>query len=238
MAAVWQHFRARFPNVEEKPEIQTAVERFGPLELRTPGVRFEVGTAPAPRYWFVNESGRDLVQIQRDRFVRNWRKTEEYPDYCSYDQLRDQFIDDWELFAKFVTEECALTLVPNQCEVTYVNILEDTQPSQLADAITWIRGTYSDEYLATPDDVELTLRYVLKDESDAPWGRLHLSAMPAIRVTDHQPVTRVSVTVRGAPTSGDTDGALAMLDKGHEAAVRGFASITTSEMHNKWERKQ
>ena len=51
---------------------------------------------PAPRFWFVNESGNELVQVQRDRFIRNWRKTEGQPGYPSYDNLREAFADDWD----------------------------------------------------------------------------------------------------------------------------------------------
>ena len=78
---VWQKFRDRFPNIEEKPEIEAAIEQFGPPERKGPGVRFEVGVMPIPRFWFVNQDGSELVQVQRDRFIRNWRKKDGGPGY-------------------------------------------------------------------------------------------------------------------------------------------------------------
>jgi len=45
------------------------------------------------------------------------------------------------------------------------------------------------------------------------------------------------LTVRGAPQTQDSNGVFGLLDKGHEAIVRGFTSITTAEMHKVWERK-
>ena len=137
-----------------------------------------------------------------------------------------------------MTKECKTTLVPDQCEVTYVNIIEDVDSSQLANVIAWIRGTCSDDYLGDPEDTELTLRYVLKDESEQPWGRLHVTAAPAIRAADGEPVVRLTLTARGAPHPQDTNGALELLDKGHETIVRGFTSITTADMHKVWERKR
>lgn len=237
LGLIWQKYRARFPKLQEKPELDAIVERFGPPKAVIPAVRFEMGAVPAPRLWFISESDCDLVQVQRDRFIRNWRKTDGNPDYPSYEKLRGSFAKDWELFAHFVAEEIKAPLVPNQCEVTYVNILEDLRPSDLPKLFTWVSGKTTDGFLGEPEDAELTLRYQLKDDNGQPWGRLHIVAAPAMRATDSKPVIRLSITSRGAPATKDFDGAIACLDKGHEAVVRGFTSITTPEMHKTWERK-
>lgn len=236
LGLIWQEYRSRFPTIQEKPELEPAVERFEFPTKMVPGVRFEVGTMPVPRYWFVDESGNELVQVQRDRFIRNWRKTEGGPDYPSYELLRKSFVDDWELFTQFVNKESKATVNPNQCEVTYVNILEDMQSGQLPRLLSWVSGQRSDDYLGEPEDAELTLRFVLKDDDGHPWGRLHVSATPAIKASDNKPVVRLSLTARGAPLRQDTGAALEWLDMGHEAVVRGFASITTDKMHLVWER--
>lgn len=237
LALVWQKYRDRFPVLREKPELDAVIERFGPPKAVIPAVRFEVGAAPSPRLWFVSQSSCDLVQVQHDRFVRNWRKTEDVPDYPSYDNLRGKFAEDWEIFSKFVAEEVKAPLSPNQCEVTYVNILDDLNPSELSKLFAWVSGDASDSYLGEPEDAELTLRYRLNDDEGRPWGRLHIDAAPAIRASDNKPVIRLSVTARGAPSTKDTGGAMECLDKGHEAVVRSFTSITTPEMHKAWERK-
>jgi uncharacterized protein (TIGR04255 family) len=237
LGLLWQKFRGRFPEIQEKPELDAVIERFGPPKAVIPAVRFEVATHAASRLWFVSKSGCDLVQVQRDRFIRNWRKTEDNPDYPSYDTLRGLFAGDWKLFSQFVADEVKMPLVPNQCEVTYVNILEDMKPSQLPEALEWVSGNRPDGYLGEPEDAELTLRYRLNDDKGQPWGRLHIVAAPAIRATDTKPVIRLSVTARGVPTKKNTDGAIECLDRGHEAVVRGFTSITTPEMHKKWDRK-
>lgn len=237
LGLIWQQYRNRFPTIQEKPELEAVIERFGPSAKLALGVRFEIGAMPTPRYWFVSESGNELVQVQRDRFIRNWRKTEGGPDYPSYEKLRQSFVDDWELFAQFVAEEIKSPVMPNQCEVTYVNILEDMQSGQLPRVLAWVSGECSDDYLGDPEDAELTLRYVLKDENDHAWGRLHIAATPAFKATDNKPVVRLNLTARGAPFKKDASSALEWLDKGHEAVVRGFTSLTTKDMHLAWERK-
>ena len=236
LALVWQQYRDRFPDIQEKPELEPVIERFGSPKALVAGVRFEVGTMPAPRLWFVSKSGCELVQVQRDRFIRNWRKTDGEPDYPSFEKLRQAFVDDWELFSRFVSDEFKSPLVPNQCEVTYVNILDGLNPSQLPQVMSWISGNFSDDYLGEPEDADLTLRFLLKDNNASPWGRLHIAATPVIRAPDNRPVIRLAITARGAPMTKDWNGALDCLDKGHEAVVRGFTSITTPAMQKTWER--
>lgn len=123
---------------------------------------------PIPRYWFVSATGNKLVQVQRDRFIRNWRKTKNDPSYPSYDKLRQCFIDDWKLFATFIEDELKSELLPNQCEVTYINVLEGMNSGELAKVLSWVSGSRSDDYLADPEDAELTLRYILKDDKGQP----------------------------------------------------------------------
>lgn len=236
LALVWSKFRDRFPVLEEKPELDPVMERFGLSKVVGSAVRFELGAIPATRLWFVSTSGCDLVQIQRDRFVRNWRKTENEPNYPSYEKLRECFVRDWGLFSDFVSVELGMELVPNQCEVTYVNILQDILPSEIDRAIAWVSGHYSDNNLAAPEISELSLRFVINDECSKPRGRLHVVSSPAFQAVDGRMVTRLAMTARLEPKINTFDGALDTLDWGHEVVVRGFASVTTQEMHAIWER--
>jgi hypothetical protein len=47
-----------------------------------------------------------------------------------------------------------------------------------------------------------------------------------------------ALTVRGAPSKRDLSGVLHFFDFARARIVRAFAELTTSEMHNKWERQQ
>ena len=237
LGLVWCEFRERFGRVEEKPELEPVMERFGPPKKLVPGVRFEIGAVPGPRLWLLNEEGNELVQLQRDRFIRNWRKTEGAPNYPRYENLREAFLGDWNTFVVFVNEELKSSPVPNQVEVTYVNVIETPAPGGLDEILACISKSYSDDYLNEPESSEVQFRYVLKGEDNKPWGRLHVAAAPGFRATDEQPVVRLSLTARGNPPSQDTDGVMGAMDAGHEAVVRGFTSVTTPGMHAVWGRK-
>jgi hypothetical protein len=50
--------------------------------------------------WLLAEDGRRLLQLQRDRFLYNWKRTADDPGYPSYDRIIVEF-EKW--FAEFTT---------------------------------------------------------------------------------------------------------------------------------------
>jgi len=238
---IWHAFRDRFPQMEEQPPLEPAFEQFGLPTGRRPGVRLELlATPPRPRLWFLNESGTELVQVQQDRFVRNWRRTEDSKEYPRYTRLRARFREDFEAFCDLIRVEQWGSIEPNQCEVTYVNIIPAGEGWQehgdLGKVLTVFSARYSDDCFEKPEEAAVNFQYVLRDETGEPVGRLHIAANPVVRVSDNQPAIRLSVTARAKPKGTGTEGVMESLDRGREAVVRGFASITTSEMHKVWKR--
>lgn len=238
---VWHAFRKRFPQTEGKPPLDPAFEQFGPRPGRRPGVHLQLmETPPEPRLWFLNESGTELVQVQQDRFVRNWRKREDTEEYPRYKILRELFRQDFEEFCQVVQREQWGSVEPNQCEVTYVNLIPAGDVWQdhgdLDKVLTIFSKRYSDDHLQKPEQVTVNLQYVLNDDNGEPTGRLRVAATPVLRTSDNRPAVRLSLTARGKPEGSGIEGAMAFLDRGHEAVVRGFTSITTPEMHKVWKR--
>jgi len=238
---VWQAFRDRFPQTEEQPPLTPAFEQFGPKPGGRPTVRLELSPIPPrPRVWLLNESGSELLQVQQDRFVRNWRKRKDAEEYPRYRSLRELFRQDFEAFCGLIEGEQWGSVEPNQCEVTYVNIIPTGEGWQnhgdLDKVLTVFSARYSDDQLGKPEESVVSLQFVLKDEGGEPVGRLHIAANPVVQVSDNQAAFRLSLTARGKPQGDGIEGVMEFLDRGHEAIVRGFASITTTEMHKVWKR--
>jgi len=238
---IWQAFRDRFPQTEGKPALDPVFEQFGPRPGRRPGVRLQLVEAPPePRLWFLNESGTELAQVQQDRFVRNWRKREDAEEYPRYRNLRELFRRDFEAFCGLIEREQWGSVEPNQCEVTYVNLIAAGEGwedhGDLDKVLTVFSARYSDDHLQKPEQVVVNVQYVLSDEGGEPTGRLRIAANPVLRASDNRPAIRLSLTARGKPEGSGIEGAMAFLDRGHEAVVRGFTSITTPEMHKVWKR--
>ena len=242
IGSLWSEFKDRFPQTEEHPPLEHVVEKFGLPPARRASVRFELlEEPPAPRVWFLNPEGTELVQIQQDRFVHNWRKQESCAPYPRYKSIRITFEEELRRFESFIIKHGLGDFAPDQCEVTYLNHIPAGElwksHGELSKIITCLSPAFSDDYLSAPQDITLRQRHVILDGSGQPAGRLHIQANPGFRNRDNLPIFMLELTARGRPLSTGIEGALAFLDLGREWVVRGFASITTPEMHKEWKRQ-
>ncbi len=237
MGLLWQEFRERFPKLEEKPPLNPIIERLGghranqsiPLEL--------FSTPPSPRLWFVDKSERELIQIQQDRFIHNWRKVKGKDEYPRYElRIRKSFFDNLKLFIDFLKKEKLGDLVPNQCEVTYVNhiILEkNDRHKDLSKYFIGWNERYSSSSPLDVEDINLKTRHIIKQKDDF-LGRLHLNIDSAINSKDNSMMYVMTLTVRGKPNDTSIEAVMDFIDKGREHIVRHFDSCTTPYAHNIW----
>src|SRR5262245_33359247 len=73
----WSKFRKQYPKLFEQAPLQPVFETFGVPPQATPFLRVQIETMLAPpmsRYWFMKDTEDELVQVQQDRIVHNWRK--------------------------------------------------------------------------------------------------------------------------------------------------------------------
>ena len=239
---LWQEFKNQFPKVEEHGPLNSVVERFGLRGSKQPNIQLEMmQSPPMPRCWFLNADGTELIQVQKDRFAHNWRKAGEGDLYPRYEHVRDRFCQELETFRRFLTDNQIGELSANQCEVTYVNQIISGEPwerhGQLGEVLTVLKAQYSDSFLSEPEDAEVAIRYVICDDQGERLGRLHVTAKPAFRSSDDQPIFVLTLTARGKPEGDNIQGIQRFLDRGREWVVRGFVSITEPHMHQVWSRQ-
>jgi len=236
----WSRVRDRFPNAETKSPLNANVESFGAVSKQEMSIQL-LAEFPSPRLWFSNESGTELIQVQQDRFIFNWRQRDDSP-YPRYENVRERFLELSQQFGEFLSSEGIGKIIPNQCEVTYVNHIlmggpfED--PGMLEQVFSPWSGKTSDGFLPPPEDASFRTSYrLLEDESKEPFGRLHATIEPRVRAVDQERLVRLTLTARGLPRPADMDGVLDFFDLGREYVVRGFASLTTPAMHKEWRRE-
>ncbi len=242
LGLLWNEFRAEFPNVEEHAPLDPAIERFGTAKPHNLGVRLEMmSKPPLPRCWFLNEAGTELIQVQQDRFIHNWRKAGEGDEYPRYEHVSDKIKKELTTFDRFLRREKIGELIPNQCEITYVNHIGTTSEwqthGQLDEIITLFGARYSEPFLPTPEDAQVKVRYVIPGENGQPLGRLHISVQPGYRKSNHEPMMIMTLTARGRAQNDGIDSVLRFFDTGREWIVRGFAAVTTPKMHKAWGRR-
>jgi len=234
----WGKIQRDYPRYEVHPPLSSAVEQFGSEAIKESKAGIELLTQPEARTWFLNEGETILLQVQKDRFLQNWRKMDDGDVYPHYDELKPKFFYEWQRFCQFLDENRIETPNINQCEVTYVNHIDIEQGprsyGRLSRIISCWSGTYSGQFLSDPESVNFSARYLLPDKR----GRLHIAMQPAIRRKDAKEILRLSLTARGKPHSSNAADIQDWLNVGHEWIVRAFTDITTPEMHQYWERTQ
>jgi uncharacterized protein (TIGR04255 family) len=241
LGLVWERFKSSFPKIEEHPPIAPTFETFGPHPQFAPSVAFQLVPVEPPRVFFINESNTELLQVQRDRFLHNWRKVGTGDKYPRFERMIGTFERGLATFVEVITAEGLGDFLPNQCEVTYVNQIPVTEGTDaLADAIervfpNQLANARLDE-LGKPEDFRFLIRYVIRHEG-SPFGRLLVSAEPARRA-DGVAIVQLTLTARGKPFTADISGAIDFLECGRLHVVRSFAKLTSSTMHKVWGRKQ
>jgi len=239
LGLLWQRFRQQLPLVEEHPPLPPVFEKFEAPSPAQVEVTIEE-KPPVPRLWFLNPPKTELIQIQADRFIHNWRKVQGMEPYPHYEPILTKFRKEVATLEQLLSDEALGKLCVNQCEVTYVNHIEPLgmweRHGQLETVLrswSWLPG---EAFLPEPEDGAVRMRFIIRDEAGKPIGRLHVALQPAWKKTDNSPILTMNLTARGAPLGEGIEGAFAFFDLGRRWIVKGFADLTTPEMHRVWER--
>jgi uncharacterized protein (TIGR04255 family) len=238
IGVIWQRFRDAFPYVEEHPPIPPVFETFGSApQFAGIGLQLMTGAEMA-RVFFINKPRTELLQVQKDRFLHNWRKVGDGDNYPRFETMLETFTAGFRTFSEAISKEGLGAIIPNQCEVTYINQMPVPEGGTLSDLTDDLFGQHTGSLaladLGKPEDLRFLLRYIIHDDKGKPVGRLIASAEPARRA-DGQTIMQLTLTARGRPSSPDEAGIISFLNRGRISVVRGFAHLTGPKMHKLWE---
>lgn len=238
---LWDKLRQEYPNASEQPPLPPVFETFGAALAFAPP-RLEIQTFLSPpmhRFWFETADGSELLQVQQDRILHNWRKREKEQEYPRYETIREQFVADIGAFNDFLNKEGLGEVRPNQCEVNYINSIEladaDSPYTRLERITPLWTGSFAENYGNEIENTAIQSRFVLQ-EGGQPYGRAYVSFTPAVLPAENRPVMRLDITVRGKPRQQTLESAFDMLDQEREIVVRTFAAVTTPELWEMWGR--
>lgn len=237
----WRSVRSTYPDISEQGEVPPVFETFGTPAAQRPTVSFQaLLSPPMPRFWLQKEGMPDLLQVQRDRLMHNWRKTAENVVYPRYEKVRARFEQEIKKFSDFLETEKIGKLEVNQCEVTYINLIDsvpgsDDLHTSLDEISPLWSGLTTERAAGEIENSLVQMRYFLNDGNERV-GRIHVLMQPAFRQSDLNPVFRVEITARGRPHGTSIVEAFELLDLERDAIVKTFAAVTTPKMHKLWER--
>jgi uncharacterized protein (TIGR04255 family) len=236
IALYGQRIKEEFPQVEEAPPLMPVIEMPEPAGG---AVELGFGFAPLPplrRTWFISADGRNLIQVQEDRFIFNWKKAAEDDQYPSYDQVIDRFSRQLADFLEYVSTEGLAPLTYRQFELIYVNHIPlgaaEIEVSEARVLVDHVRDTSRPRFLGEPIGVNWVSIYALPNHE----GMLYAAAQSA-RAPDGRRILRLDMTARGMPVDTSEKGRRAWFDQAHTWITHGFADITAKEVQEQvWKR--
>ena len=228
-----EQWRSSYPRVEEQAPLAPAIEG-----SQTPGIALQVGFGPraTARYWFLNAAGSELVQVQNDRLLVNWREGEPPNPYPRYPLMRALFEQRLGELRDFVERQQLGTIEVVQAELNYVNALPVEQGGQ-GRIDRFLRGWWgtADHHLGEPEQARVALTFSVPDVGRPP-VRMYVAVDPA-EGPEGQALLFFGLTVRGAPLHGMIGDSLEFMDRAHDHLVRSFTELTPEPMHEAWGRR-
>jgi uncharacterized protein (TIGR04255 family) len=233
----WSRVRDRYPRNEDKTPLAHIVEASAPKPQKGLSAITVQEEFPPPRCWLLDQSGNSLIQLQRDRFVRNWRQIDGSEVYPRYSTLSKLFFQEWEHFVAFACSESLGHPKINQCEVTYVYHLEPgigwRDFSNLDGLFSFVVPRKIDSILDGPDLFGWNARYKLPGG----YGAGHVKVDTVFRGRDLKLILAMNLVARGAPTGTTETDVSAWFNVAHEWIVRTFDELTNDSMHKVWGKK-
>jgi uncharacterized protein (TIGR04255 family) len=230
----WAELHSEFPKVLEQPPLEPRIEILEAPHFSAP---FQFASWRGSRHWLISADDVQLIQIQADRLLYNWRRGPHNAPYPHFEALQERFwsiAEKWSTFLKKEEQRLRLT----QWEVTYINhiLRPDGQPT-LSDILSCWSGQL-DQALGGPADIgRVEAQRVLTSNTSA-WARMYVNITTAIQ-SDQTPLIAFELTVRGKPEGEDMwETTRARLFEARRRIVTAFDTLTTPEMHAIWGKRK
>ena len=234
---LWEKYKTEYPVCREVPPLAPAIERFE----KAPRIDLQLAEVPPlPRIWFVHKNDNGIIQIQRDRFLHNWKKVLPEDEYPRYPQVIELFKDRLSRFESFLSENDLGVMEPRQYEMTYINHIPQGEGWTKLNEIGKVFPDFSlradgHRFLPEPDGINWRTSFALPDEA----GRLHVTIRHAKLHDSGLPVLLLDLTVRGIGKDRSPQGMADWFDLAREWIVRGFTDLTGEDVQkNIWRRKK
>jgi uncharacterized protein (TIGR04255 family) len=234
----WGQIKDKYPQCTVKEPALSRIEVFDKRGQQEVKLNFPILGPPQIRCWYSDNQQTWLLQLQQDRFIHNWRKTDSDQTYSHYTNVRNRFEREFERFRDFVKKQKLGDIQIRQCEVSYVNHIELAEEaraqSELAEIFPYFSAERQGDFLPALEGLTLNTSYVIPENR----GRLYIAVQTVFRHLDAKEILQMTVSAKVIPISQDSSEILNAFNLGHEWAVRGFTDFTSQKMHKLWERRQ
>ena len=237
LGLLWEKYKPEYPFCREVPPLTPVIERFDEV----PKIDLQLADVPPlPRTWFVHKDDNGIIQVQRDRFLHNWKKVRPEDEYPRYPTVIKLFKERLFQFESFLKENDLGEIELRQYEMTYINHIPQgdgwTNLSEIGKVFPdFSIRTIKERFLPRPEGINWRTSFLLPDEA----GRLHATIRYAKLRDSDLPLILLDLTVRGVGSDKSMDGMESWFNLAREWIVRGFADLTGADVQkNIWRRKE
>ncbi|MDZ4836571.1 MAG: TIGR04255 family protein [Candidatus Melainabacteria bacterium] len=233
----WEKVKDRYSGCAERGPLAPVIE--APLGRQEVDLEI-LEVPPIPRIWFVNQESNELIQVQRDRFLHNWRKKDDDTRYPKYKSVISEFNAQIRTFSEFLEKHALGEIEPLQFELTYVNHIPQGDGWESASDLSQLFVAFNkqvchEQFLPEVEGLNWTTTFGLPNDS----GRLYVQLRTAVKSDDQQKkLLQLNLTARGIGQLQKLSDMNSWFDIAHETIVRGFADLTTEKAQKEiWRRK-
>jgi hypothetical protein len=182
------------------------------------------------RSFLLDSSKNQLLQVQLNAFIRNWRAAIEGEHrYCHYSDLKPMFQEDWATYREFLKDENLAEPNVFQCDVTYINHFVKGREWKTLEDIASL-------FPRMKFDFKGALVTSFSFAATVAENQVRMEASPALR-HDGTPIVQLTLNVSGKPASASEASIWAKLDDCHKLLVETFAEITAEDLQERiWKR--
>lgn len=225
LGLLWGRLRKRYAHAEAR--LPTGSVQLDDLNLKL-GPDIHLESFPL-RSWFIDAPNNQLLQVQSNAFIRNWRALEAEHKYIHYSDLKPLFQEDWATYREFLRDERLPQPNVFQCDVTYINHLVKGREWNTLEEI----GSLFKPARFDVKGGSVTAISFLANVSN---HQVRMDASPGLR-PDGTPIIQLTLNVNGKPSGASESDIWAKLDECHHLLVTTFAEITADEVQRRiWRR--
>lgn len=223
----WETVRPDYSTSSENPPIVPQIEEFTSLGALRDNSLAMTRIPPLPRVFFEHTSSEWIIQLQRDRFLHNWRLVSGQAVYPRYPAIREEFFSQWANFRKFVADQELGEIEVTQVEITYLNhIFPWEEHAELGEVFPDFRWRGEERLLSKPETHSISCTF----KSSKNRSRLRATIKPGTH-KEKGHILLFDLTARGAPEEESLE---EWFDEARRWIVTAFADLTSHEWHEKW----
>jgi len=231
----WNLIRQKFPICQQQPAVFVGAAD-AQLFMEMQGEIF-----PLPRFWFSSDAHPILIQVQRNAFMLNWRRTPgtDAGDYPHYETVVQDFWREFEVYAEFVKDAVGGNLdVIQRCELSYINLISPNEifgaPSDVQAVLPFLSGLND----ITSDTRQLSgLNATISQRINSNLF-IDLTIRLGRRSDNEELVLGLDLKAHGAPSDLSLDDARNWYEAAHDATYKLFLDVTSKRIQQElWKRR-